>query len=244
MLCSFSDLHGPTLHGIHRHFQEICLILGAYTCSLMGHPTIKTIGFLKVLFLRFRNFSGLKSNYKFVQETRIPLLLQNSHTLTVKLSNFGHKKNKTLYSAQLKDISQERLKSEVKWTNDFQNYDIVLEEAYQMAHRCTIDMKLRNFQYKYLMRIVPNNKYLFKYKLAPTVLCDFCAMQEETNAHLFWECSYVQEYWSKIQKFLKDNNLEIELTYYRISFGILDKNNIKTSMINFIILIAKYWLLE
>ena len=113
-----------------------------------------------------------------------------------------------------------------------------------MAHRCTIDMKLRNFQYKYLMRIVPNNKYLFKYKLAPTVLCDFCAMQEETNAHLFWECSYVQEYWSKIQKFLKDNNLEIELTYYRISFGILDKNNIKTSMINFIILIAKYWLLE
>ena len=111
-----------------------------------------------------------------------------------------------------------------------------------MAHRCTIDMKLRNFQYKYLMRIVPNNKYLFKCKLAPTVLCDFCAMQEETNAHLFWECSYVQEYWSKIQKFLKDINLEIELTYYRISFGILDKNNIKTSMINFIILIAKYWI--
>ena len=92
------------------------------------------------------------------------------------------------------------------------------------------------------MRIVPNNKYLFKCKLAPTVLCDFCAMQEETNAHLFWECSYVQEYWSKIQKFLKDNNLEIELTYYRISFGILDKNNIKPSMINFIILIAKYWI--
>ena len=103
-------------------------------------------------------------------------------------------------------------------------------------------MKLKNFQYKYLMRILPNNKYLFKCKLAPTVLCDFCAMQEETNAHLFWECSYVQEYWSKIQKFLKDNNLEIELTYYRIIFGILDKNNIKTSMINLIILIAKYWI--
>ena len=49
------------------------------------------------------------------------------------------------------------LKSEVKWTNDFQNYDIVWEVACQMAHRCTIDMKLRNFQYKYLMQIVPNN---------------------------------------------------------------------------------------
>ena len=36
--------------------------------------------------------------------------------------------------------------------------------------------------------------------------------------------------------------LEIELTYYRTSFGILDQNNIKTPMINFTILIAKYWI--
>ena len=54
-----------------------------------------------------------------------------------------------------------------------------------MAHRCTIDMKLRNFQYKYLARILPINKYLFKCKLDPTFLCEFCAMQEETNTHLF-----------------------------------------------------------
>ena len=49
----------------------------------------------------------------------------------------------------------------------------------------------------------------------------------------------MQENWSKV---LKNNNKEIDLTYHRISFGILDKNNIKTSMINFIILIAKYWI--
>ena len=79
------------------------------------------------------------------------------------------------------------------------------------------------------MRIIPNNKYLFKCKLAPTVLCDFCAMQEGTNAHLFWDCHFVQGYWSKIQKFLQDNNFEIDLTYYRISFGILDKKKYKNT---------------
>ena len=94
-----------------------------------------------------------------------------------------HNLNKTLYSAQLNDTSHETLKSEVKWTNDFQNYDIVWEVAYQIAHRCTIDMKLRNTLYKYLMLIVPNNKNLFKCKLSLTVLCHFCAMKEETNAH-------------------------------------------------------------
>ena len=77
------------------------------------------------------------------------------------------------------------------------------------------------------MRIIKNNKYLFKCKLAPTVLCYFCAMQEETNAYLLWDYHFVQGYWPKIQKFLQDNNLETDLTYYRISFGILDKNSIK-----------------
>ena len=51
-----------------------------------------------------------------------------------------HNINKTLYSTQLKVTSQERLKSEVKWTKNFQNYDIVWELAYQMSHRCTIDI--------------------------------------------------------------------------------------------------------
>ena len=79
----------------------------------------------------------------------------------IDIISMKHNINQTLYSAQLKDTSQERLKSEVKWTNDFKNYDIVWEVAYQMANRCTIDMKLRNFQYKYLMRIVPKiNTYL------------------------------------------------------------------------------------
>ena len=96
-----------------------------------------------------------------------------------------HNFNKALYSSQLKEPSQERLKSEVKWTKDFRNYDIAWEWAYQISHRCTIDIKLRNFQCKYLMRIIPNNKYLFKCKLAQTVLCDFCAMQTEIHSHLF-----------------------------------------------------------
>ena len=52
-----------------------------------------------------------------------------------------HNINKTLYSIQLKDTLKEKNKSEVKWTNDFQNVDIVWEVAYQMAHRSTIDIK-------------------------------------------------------------------------------------------------------
>ena len=64
-----------------------------------------------------------------------------------------------------------------------------------MAFNCTIAVRLRAFQYKYLLRILPDNKFPFKCKKAPSVLCDFCSMHEETNAHLFWECWYVQDLW-------------------------------------------------
>ena len=37
----------------------------------------------------------------------------------IDIISMKHNTNKTLYSAQLKDTSQEKLKSEVKWTNDF-----------------------------------------------------------------------------------------------------------------------------
>ena len=63
----------------------------------------------------------------------------------IDIISMKHNLNKTLYSAQLNDTSHEKLKSEVKWTNNFQNYDIVSEEAYQTAPRCTIDMKLKIF---------------------------------------------------------------------------------------------------
>ena len=69
------------------------------------------------------------------------------------------------------------------------------------------------------MRILPNNKYLFKCKLTPSVLCDFCSMQEETNFHLSWHCWYIQALWSKIQEILIFNNIDIQLNYFNTSFG-------------------------
>ena len=43
----------------------------------------------------------------------------------IDIISLKHNIHKTIYSTQLKDTSQERLKSDVKWTKDFQSYDIV-----------------------------------------------------------------------------------------------------------------------
>ena len=66
--------------------------------------------------------------------------------------------------------------------------------------------------------------------------------QDETNAPLFWECWYIQEFWSKIQEILTLNNIEIQLSYFAISFGLSFENNQKCSLFNFITLLAKYYI--
>ena len=56
----------------------------------------------------------------------------------IDIISLKHNINKTLYSTQLKETSQERLKSEVKWTKDFQNYDFV----WDWHIRCHTDAQL------------------------------------------------------------------------------------------------------
>ena len=67
-------------------------------------------------------------------------------------------------------------------------------------------------------------------------------MQEETNAHLFWQCWYVQDLWSQIQEILNSNNIEIQLSYFNISFGVSFNNKVKNSVFNFIVLLVKYYI--
>ena len=70
--------------------------------------------------------------------------------------------------------------------------------------KITIDTKLRSFQYKYLMHILPNNETLFKYGMTESSLCDFCSTSTETNIHLVWGCTHTQPFWCQINNFLNE----------------------------------------
>ena len=196
-------------------------------------------------FLKYYHIvNNIREDWKSLLKEENPLTQEpNKQTKTLNLLNTKQNKiTKFLYSVQLQTHDNSNKKSEMKWTNEFLDQNIDWDSAYLMAFRCTNDVKLRNFQYKYLMRIVPNNRYLFKCKIAPTVLCDFCSMQEENNAHLFWDCIYSQEFWSHIRIFLNDNIMQVDISYLNISFGILNSNSMKNEMINYIILLAKYYI--
>ena len=66
-------------------------------------------------------------------------------------------------------------------------------------------VSLQSFQYKYVNRIIPTNKYLYKCKLTNSNLCVFCQEYIETQEHLFWECRIIQETWSQLKRLLESN---------------------------------------
>ena len=42
--------------------------------------------------------------------------------------------------------------------------------------------------------------------------------------------------------FLNDHNMQVDISYLNISFGMLNRNSMKNEMNNFIILLAKYYI--
>ena len=62
----------------------------------------------------------------------------------------------------LKKDEIETSKAEQKWNNHFPNAKVNWKKIYSINISTSNDMKLRDFQHRYLNHIVPTNKFLSK----------------------------------------------------------------------------------
>ena len=152
--------------------------------------------------------------------------------------------NKLLYDTQLKSKTKMDIKSETKWSSKIKN-KLNWSKIYTQTQKATIDVKLRSFQYKFLMRILPTNKSLYQCNISESNLCYFCNMQVETLEHLFWECHHVQHMWNRLGKFLSEKNLNCPLNFETICFGKTDKgDNKRRNVVNFILILMKSYIFQ
>ena len=131
-----------------------------------------------------------------------------------KIYNNKLKLNKIAYIKLIRQKSIETPKYKTKWnvTNDEQ-WNIIHTQPFNL----TIDTKLREFQYKYILNIVPNNSFLYKCHLTQSNLCDFCNMYIDSTIHMFWECHHVQTFWTDTRTFLQSKFLK-PIVYTSISY--------------------------
>jgi len=117
------------------------------------------------------------------------------------------------------------------------NADLNWVEIFTMPLKTTLSIKLRYFQFQFVYRFLPVNKYLNDINIIDSNLCTFCNNEPETMFHLFRNCRVSHKFWQDFQTLTLNNEFNID--YSNICFGSFDPNY---KCYNFAILHAKYYL--
>ena len=81
-------------------------------------------------------------------------------TKFIQMVQTGTLTNSNVYKILLQNKDKSIVKSEQKWNDIFLNENLNWKKIYLVAQKSTNYIKpLRNFQYKYLMRIIPTNHF-------------------------------------------------------------------------------------
>ena len=108
--------------------------------------------------------------------------------------------------------------------------------------RVTMELKIREFQYKVLNNIVFTNEKLFRFGLAQSPSCTFCQEESESLEHALFLCKFSFEFWKHVLSWLKDKNIQIEsIILTELIFGKFEIEE-DLSLINHILLLGKYHL--
>ena len=129
-----------------------------------------------------------------------------------------------------------------KWNQIFPDRILIWKDLYIIPYQCTLDTKLREFQFKILHRILTTNYSLYKMSLAPSPVCSFCDHNDESLRHLFVHCSFVSTFWDQILNWnpICRNNFD-NLDDIAILFGIPSTGQTESNylILNTIILVGK-----
>ena len=115
-------------------------------------------------------------------------------------------------------------KAEIKWNEQFSDGTLQWKHIYSTVFKSTNDIKMRNFQYKYIMRIVSTYQFSTKCNIVGSALCEICSMEIEIVSYLFWECAHVQQFWTSVSDLLRVCDSNINITVKTITFGISFQN--------------------
>ena len=154
---------------------------------------------------------------------------------------FKHKKGCRHIYKQLSSNNQEQKHwSKLGWERELHcELDTQFwSSVYSLPILCTLEMKLREFQYKVLKQILYTNYKLYKIKLVDSDKCDFCG-DIGTIIHMLCNCDAVKPLWSSLRIWLNKSNIPIQnLSNKDIICGIPTQSR----LVNHLILIMKYFI--
>ena len=116
-----------------------------------------------------------------------------------------------------------------------------LEHVFLLAHNLRIDMKIREFNYKFICNRLATGEWLYRVGITNSNVCTFCSCEKETVEHLFIKCDTTKTFWEKYSEWRynasrKPENLTMENIMLGISMSELPVEE------NLCLLYAKYFI--
>ena len=111
-----------------------------------------------------------------------------------------------------------------------------------MAFQCTLDTKIREFQYKILNCIMFTNEKLNLIGVVESPNCTFCQEATESVEHLLFSCRITSNFWKHVLSWLRDNDVHVGII--NEPDVILGKFDVAEDyiLINHILLLGKYYI--
>lgn len=130
------------------------------------------------------------------------------------------------------------------WNGQFVN--IPWKKVWTLASKYLITNKVKEVSYRLLHLFYPVKLYLKKMFPDIDPLCSFCGTEEESIAHLFWDCLYTGLFWKDFCIFVRTfSSLSFSLIYKDVLFGQhnFDKDaKDQYFLINLFIFLAKFFI--
>jgi hypothetical protein len=159
---------------------------------------------------------------------------------------------KLLSLNRYKDLNEEDLKYKVKYhTIHGVLSDNDWKKIFVLPRTLLVSNKIRDIQYKILLRIIPCRHLLYKMKMVNSPICTFCFLEQQTIEHMFFHCMVVKNLWLSICRLWTDKTgLQVVPTLKICTFGIYERREVldysenNLLALNTIILLTKAYLVE
>ena len=110
-------------------------------------------------------------------------------------------------------------------------------DIYALPFQCTIEKRMRSFQFKINHNILFTNEKLFKFGMISSPMSSFCDDEIETLEHLFVNCDYVKPQWNRLKNDIPVMFSNENLHAVSILLGIYNENG--SEIVNHIIFFTK-----
>jgi hypothetical protein len=214
--------------------------------NFISKDTLEELFGLKCDFMRYNSLKdSIPKEWR--EKLKITKINRNEITIDDDLSiNFGthnlpikYTSNREIYWKLVKKIQIPHV-TKVKWETELNIDPETWEQIFYNSFKIR-DTKIRSFQYKVIMNLVPCNLYLNRIGKSNTDTCNTCNKMDHI-VHYFYECEETTHFWVSIQNWWNNMMNDTLIIDKAIAmFGKISKNK-KKNQLNAILQLARWYI--